>query len=414
MNPTAQSGIHPDAESLTLLAEQLLPEAERDQILAHMATCRRCREVVFLAQHAASEEDPAPAAASAPAIRKQRSTWFNGWSWLWIPATAFAGLIGVAVFQHFRHVASETQMTAKLSETDDLRKAEPAKAPVASPQSIAPAPESLKAKTANPSEAQDKERDNAPLKVAKDGAKQLDEKKQVQRNELAAEAAGAPLVVSPALSGGSIHGTTAARAKGSPVDGPSAANQFQQQNLARQDALQQNNIQQSQDSAASVANKPMRESVAPTSASQMATVQADKVEMSSAAAAAPPAQVSSMPLADKNYEISPANIAALAKAKKITLPSGLGTLSVASDLARSIALDAVGAMFLSEDGGKQWQPIQTQWAGRAVLVRAVPIGTHAAALKTLQTKRFELVNDEQQTWISFDGKTWTPEPPAEK
>jgi len=136
--------------------------------------------------------------------------------------------------------------------------------------------------------------------------------------------------------------------------------------------------------------------------------------MSSAAAAAPPAQVSSMPLADKNYEISPANIAALAKAKKITLPSGLGTLSVASDLARSIALDAVGAMFLSEDGGKHWQPIQTQWAGRAVLVRAVPIGTHAAALKTLQTKRFELVNDEQQTWISFDGKTWTPEPPAEK
>ncbi len=56
MNPTAQSGMHPDAESLTAFAEQLLPAAERDQILMHMATCRRCREVVFLAQHARRSE----------------------------------------------------------------------------------------------------------------------------------------------------------------------------------------------------------------------------------------------------------------------------------------------------------------------------------------------------------------------
>jgi len=391
------------------MAEQLLPAAERDQILAHMATCRRCREVVFLAQHAASEGKPAPVADSTPAIRKQRATWFNGWTWLWIPATAFAGLIGVAVLQHFRHAASETQMTAKLSQTDDFRKTEPAKPP-ASPQSIAPATESLKTKTANPSELRDKEKDNASIPAAKDEAKQLDEKKSGKRNELAAEAAGA----SPGLSGGSIHGTMAARPKGSTLDGPSAANQFQQQNLARQDALQQNNIQQSQDAAAIAANKPVRESVAPASASQTVTVQAEKAEVAPAMAATPPPQVSSIPLTDKNDEISTANFGALTKAKKITLPSGLGALSVASEAARSIALDTVGAMFLSEDAGKHWQPIQTQWTGRALLVRTRPMGTQAAALKTLQTTRFELVNDKQQTWISLDGKTWTPEPPAEK
>jgi hypothetical protein len=414
MNPTAQSGMHPDAESLTLMAEQLLPAAERDQILAHMATCRRCREVVFLAQHATSEGEPAPVVGLAPAIRKQRATWFNGWTWLWIPATAFAGLIGVAVLQHFRHAASETQMTAKLSQTDDLRKAEPAKAPAASPQSIARDTESQKAKTANPSEVRDKEKDIAPMPAPKEEAKQLDEKKRVQQNELASEAAGAPVVVSPALSGGSIHGTMAARPKGSTLDGPSAANQFQQQNLARQDALQQNNIQQSQDAAAIAANKPVRESVAPASASQTVTVQAEKAEVAPAMAATPPPQVSSIPLTDKNDEISTANFGALTKAKKITLPSGLGALSVASEAARSIALDTVGAMFLSEDAGKHWQPIQTQWTGRALLVRTGPMGTQAAALKTLQTTRFELVNDKQQTWISLDGKTWTPEPPAEK
>jgi hypothetical protein len=406
--------MHPDAESLTLMAEQLLPAAERDQILEHMATCGRCREVVFLAQHAASKEERVSVVGSAPAIRKQRSAWFNGWTWLWIPATAFAGLIGVAVLQHFRHAASETQITAKLSETDDLRKAEPAKAPAATPQSIAPATESQKAETANPSGVRDQEKDNAPLPAAKEEAKQLDEKKKVQRNELSAEGAGAPVVVSPGLSGGSVHGTMTARPKGSTLDGPSAANQFQQQNLARQDALQQSNIQQSQDAAAVAANKPVRESAAPASASQTVTVQADKVEAAPAMAAAPPPKVSSMPLADKNYEASSANIGVLAKAKKITLPSSLGTLSTATEADRSIALDTAGALFLSEDAGKHWQPIQTQWTGRALLVRTKPMGTPAAALKTLQTTRFELVNDKQQTWISLDGKTWTPEPPAEK
>src|ERR1700759_2897498 len=140
MNPTAQSGMHPDAESLTLLTEQLLPAAERDQILAHMATCSRCREVVFLAQHAASEEEQsASVVGSTPTVKRQRFPWFKGWTWLWIPTAAFAGLIGVPVLQHFRHAATETQMTAKLWETDNLRKVEPPKSQTKAPQPIAPA-----------------------------------------------------------------------------------------------------------------------------------------------------------------------------------------------------------------------------------------------------------------------------------
>jgi hypothetical protein len=67
-------------------------------------------------------------------------------------------------------------------------------------------------------------------------------------------------------------------------------------------------------------------------------------------------------------------------------------------------------MFLSVDGGKHWQPIQTQWTGRALLVRTRPVGTQAAALRAPQTMRFELVNDKLQTWISYDGKTWTQQP----
>jgi len=45
----AQSaGPHPDADLLSAFAENALPEAERKHVLAHLADCGGCREVVFL------------------------------------------------------------------------------------------------------------------------------------------------------------------------------------------------------------------------------------------------------------------------------------------------------------------------------------------------------------------------------
>jgi hypothetical protein len=302
-------------------------------------------------------------------------------------------------------------MTAKLSQTDDLRKLEPAKALAASP-SVPHAPDLQTTQKTIPSEMQDKRRDSVPLSAAKDELKQLDEKKSVERRELAAGSAGAAIAISPGVSGGSAHGMVAARAKASPYDGPAAANQLQQQNVAQQNVAQQNTLKESQNVAADAANKP---TVAGATPSQTVTVQADTVEMSVAPASAPAPQVSSVPVTGKNNEMLPPNIAALSKVKKITLPSGLGTLSVASGTDCSIALDAAGAMFLSEDGGKHWQPIQVQWTGRAILVRTMPVTIQtAAALQTPQTIRFELVNDKHQTWTSSDGKLWTPESPVEK
>ena len=81
-----------------------------------------------------------------------------------------------------------------------------------------------------------------------------------------------------------------------------------------------------------------------------------------------------------------------------------------SSVAERVGYSTAGVLFLSEDDGKHWKPIQPQWTGRAVLVRARPVGTQAAALSAPQTMRFELVNDKLQTWISYDGKTWTQQP----
>ena len=59
------------------------------------------------------------------------------------------------------------------------------------------------------------------------------------------------ILLAPGVSGGSTHGMMAARAKTSSIGGPSAANQFQQQNMANQ----QNTLQQSPGAQLDAANR---------------------------------------------------------------------------------------------------------------------------------------------------------------
>jgi hypothetical protein len=102
------------------------------------------------------------------------------------------------------------------------------------------------------------------------------------------------------------------------------------------------------------------------------------------------------------------NVGVPKKAPKIVLPSGLGVLSSVSVAGRTIALDTAGTLFVGEDNKKHWQPVQMQWPGRAVLVRASPTPAQANSLS--MQPRFELVTDKLQTWVSADGKTWTAQP----
>ena len=121
--------MHPDAESLTAFAEQLLPAAERDEILAHMATCSRCREVVFLAQKATGEDDLATVPVFADGADASGRRWFANWRWTWVPIAALVGIVSVAVALHFRNAAQpEPQLGAKIASSDALRRAEPARA----------------------------------------------------------------------------------------------------------------------------------------------------------------------------------------------------------------------------------------------------------------------------------------------
>lgn len=94
------AGAHPDAEALSAFTESALPERERAQVLAHLAECSDCRQIVFFALPDSLE------AQRLLSIKSRTSQRFAarfalGWGTL---AAAIA--VGAVLFVGTRHRAS--------------------------------------------------------------------------------------------------------------------------------------------------------------------------------------------------------------------------------------------------------------------------------------------------------------------
>ena len=100
MNTDEPTRFHPDAESLNAFAEQALAERERGEVLAHLAVCGRCRQVVALAREAADAELAASAVPRHAAVRP--SAWWKGWRLALAPAVALAATAVFAFYIHTR------------------------------------------------------------------------------------------------------------------------------------------------------------------------------------------------------------------------------------------------------------------------------------------------------------------------
>jgi hypothetical protein len=387
-----QPGVHPDAESLSAFAEQALPAAEREQILAHMSVCARCREVVFLAQTAVEDEVPQEAAAAPKVAIQPLPSWLGIWRWAWIPMGAMALLFGVAVLKYSYRPSSQVQIAI----------APPEQAPaVNAPLAGAGGSATGGSGSLNAAAARSERRGAGPR-----DKEQIREKKAADQlatprlgGAPGAEAA-APMNMAeltlPSESGATtFHGVVAA--KSSSVGGPAAVQQERQQQDRSQKQMQTAQSSVSgygvvqQATAGASANAPSVE--APMSPS------ADSAN--SVLRAAPPAF-------SANYETNKvaAKVAPLRKTGGLRLPSGFMALSTANLADRVVAIDMTGAMFLSEDDGQHWKAITRQWTGRAVLLRVRETKAEGGLDEAAVPPVFELTNDNLQTWVSTDGKTW--------
>jgi hypothetical protein len=120
------AGPHPDADMLTALGEGALLQVERQQVLAHVAVCNECREVLSVAAGAALElaDDLKPFAVTRNSIPPRR---------IWLPwASVAAGIMVICsallIYQ---------QKTALPKNTEAVNN-EPAQLSLSSPQPAPP------------------------------------------------------------------------------------------------------------------------------------------------------------------------------------------------------------------------------------------------------------------------------------
>jgi photosystem II stability/assembly factor-like uncharacterized protein len=117
-------------------------------------------------------------------------------------------------------------------------------------------------------------------------------------------------------------------------------------------------------------------------------------------------------------------VAPLLKSRKRSLPSKLAAVAMATIGRRMVAMDAAGAVFASDDGGKHWKTVVRQWSGVAVNVRTQTAAASdlegstgakvldqgrtatGAVAKSLPEMHFELVTDTGAIWTSIDGRQW--------
>jgi hypothetical protein len=423
MTATSHHGFHPDAESLSAFSEQALNERERAVVLAHLAVCGRCREVVALASEAADVGEGIAAAPPRKAIAP--NAWWKQWRLVWVPTAVVAAFaaasISVYIERADRHAAN-----IKTAEQNPSSSATPAPAPapteqamVEPPAAAAPAPPPAHpAKRAHntqeepmPAPAQPPVTAQMPSESEAPEPGRMNQAEAYRETSPPPHAEAAPMP--PELIAGSM------RPADSQSNSGAGEEEKKQAELRRQAEVERSQMRNFKAKAApsavhgtSVPRAGATQTVAVTAAPALETQPAATAEL------APMFGIKS------SREVNPPT-------KPIQLPSGLMSISIASGRHFLLAIDEMGALFLSEDRGATWEHITTLWTGRAIEVHrqvAASGGMPAAPAAQNGTTSdgttggsspdagaaspplisFELLNDKNETWVSTDGRTWTP------
>jgi hypothetical protein len=205
---------HPDANALTAFAERLLPERERALVFDHLARCGDCRDIVALALPAT---EPVEVAAKLPA---------RGWltpvlRWGLVAAGVVA-IASLGIVQYQRGVRSE-----------DVASKTPAQVEIA-------AKEAKNEALAQPAFSADEKRDKiqTPPAPAYSGTVDTTSATGGAKKTMAREEAAAALPVPPQANRDATfsNGGRAAVVGGPFPHGPRLANQWQQLNVAQNQA----------------------------------------------------------------------------------------------------------------------------------------------------------------------------------
>jgi hypothetical protein len=455
MSANSQFDLHPDADSLNGFMEHALPDAERAQIVSHLASCSRCREIVYLAQDAAhgSAATRESSATASPRGGDIAAVLPNSWFWRWklawaTAAVAFASVVAVSIHVLNRPTVEQRQIATATPEPATKISAPAAQMSTPAPAAarhVAPVGERAPFAVHGTSDFTQKML-SKPLGSASGAAGGIVASNHSSLKQAPAPAPAPAILIQPATSDSILQAYSGKAPKASAYravpSAPAATGlhslqagpqgQVAQQAQAPQQAsVQSFDAQPSSQPSGQPARQPAITNVSSATPAPALTTQT--VEVNSE-------QVQLEPETPKTARLTAGSLRSRAKAsleKKaapIKLPSGLPATSTAASRRIMLAVDAAGALFLSSDSGQNWEPVSRQWSGRAVRVRIILGGSDSSSAAASGAParadsssgiagidradadlagpaanfHFEIVNDGDSIWTSTDGKTWKP------
>ena len=444
MSTNHQLDLHPDAESLSAFAEHQLPEHERQPILAHLATCARCREILFLAQDSVGDAQPA---ISGPVLLPSEKKPLANWRYAWGALAACAALATISIVFYPRHhvipqqqakvvaplpipatsaVAPQSEEKKQLSRTPTVNRSpispgRPANAPAPKPAT------GLDFAVASPPPGQAATQPPAPQQQAAAGASttlNITLKPAQSSQTVEVQAADQPLAKSEAETVNVAADSAQIQQETPPVTATMNAQVVQPTDQLK---LKSRSVQPpgamhpapNGTAASGGTGNGMSHGLA----GSIHGGAAGRPVASAGAPAKSPAAFAKM--APRPLAVTPEDEAAAHNVLGKTLPSGLAAIAAASASHHLLAIDSAGALFLSEDAGDVWEPVSAQWTGRAVqilapqaapaLTNGMAIAGKAAADASSQpapapsapfAPLFEIVTDQGVHWTSGDGRIW--------
>ncbi len=427
MNRISQPDLHPDTEVLSAFAEQALPPAERTVVLAHMSKCPRCREIVYLAQAETEASRPVPA-LSNPDTSKARPSraLLPKWRIAWAPAAALAGACAIVLWVFLRPVPPAATVAMNAPREPVCMAAPPA-------QTQASETQKLQTDAIQPDKPS---ASRIPAPFASHNASSASSARASRLQELTKAPRGTSDAIEPpppSASGASVSAfAPTSLAAASPV---------QKSTLFARPAAQ-NGLTNTQWQPSTP-----QEMAQPVHPQSLSLSSAQSPSLLSVESSAPPAVPPALPSlaaglslhGQARFPLQSLNgPASLRSNQPVSLPNGLTSVSTAAIPGLLLAIDPDGAVFLSSDAGKSWNPVSPQWTGKALEVRALsryfaqsellqasatsraadssssapqaPVSAEASPAirgpELITPTFFRLVTDRHQTWVSLDGKAW--------
>lgn len=444
MNQEFQTGIHPDADQLSVFVEGAATSREQERMLLHLAECAECRKAVFFMQ---------PHEETQPVTRTPAKGWIRRRLLpVGLPAAALACVL-VAVMVH---IWTRDSALRNAQQVASLRK------PEVLPKTTAPSADS---EMDQRSGTQERSRAPAPNRSRQENLN-LPTLNLPESSGQAAAKVAAPETTAANLSanapvghaGGSAGGVIGGISPELPLNG---RNFSRPQNFAKlqqipapsgaQDAASQNDLAKKKDlgglmieqasgqdktlaevsghitdqsgaaiSGASVslrdaAGKTRQTTTSADGSFHLAELPAGRYELTATASGFKtteqsielnPSQVAMLePVLDvgkvsetvevasaaAQLQTESANVSQVDAGRVVTempsvgravaVPSGLPVAASVSHGKRFLSLDSESNLFLSRNGGKKWKKIRPQWTGKAVRIELTPAYSSEAPLK---------------------------------